>query len=37
MEDMLIGAMGVQGIVVKSPDALWVEMEVFIVPVPIPD
>ena len=31
---MLNGAMGVQGIVVKSPDASWVEIEDF---CPCPD
>ena len=30
MKDMLIGAMGVQGIVVKNPDASWVAMEIFV-------
>ena len=27
--------MGVQGLVVKNPDALWVEIEDFFPPVPI--
>lgn len=34
MKDMLTGAMGVQGVVVKNPDALWVEIEDF---CPCPD